>query len=398
MTDEERNRLDGPILRAAKPYEAFIDAVLAHARDAFLRGAKQVRIVFYPQGAMSISDDGRELTERQFHAMTTLRENTFTSTYERLGLAFVPHAAWLEVFSGSRKNQTRLPSTEGFRQISEHPKTYGNVTVMFHEARFGDCNSMTVLRLLPPKLTPSKVARVTVVDARGVEWKLGKVKQDVLAKRIVTLPDSFETKRASYRQKELMLEVDRVRVPLRDVLARRQPFWNDEGVEAFMPLASPWLTGTIRVSRKDGETEFQAVADDFPSESYADGTVDAILGEIDKERANARAQVTIGGIATDLHACTFKNPFTVRGKTYRVEPPGRYGNGIRSAWLAGSMGESGIHQIQFDPLHPVFQADAKYDAIVERLLWCVTDLIRGDAPAKVIYLELRAALDAARKS
>lgn len=396
MDDTERYRLDGAILEAAKPYEAFVDAVLAHAKDAFRRGAKQVRIVFYPQGAMSISDDGRELTEKQFLAMTTLRENRFKSAHERLGLAFIEHAAWLEVFSGSRKNQTRLPSTEGFCQMCVPPNRTGNVTIMFHEMRGRKNDAMTVLRLLPSKLLPSQVDRVTVVDARGMEWKLRKVGQSVLAERLVALPDSFGTAGTLFQEDLLMLVVGRICVRIREVLDKRSPRRNDAEAESFEPLRSPWLTGVIHVIRKDFANEFPTNTVDFPPEAYADGTVDAILGEIEKAGAVVRAQAAIVRIAATIPNRMRERPFTVRGTTYLLKAPESYGRGTQSVWINAFQRDAKVTEISSDPMHPVFQADARPDAIFERLLWCVTDLIRGDVPAQVIYLELRAAIDANR--
>ncbi len=395
MDDTERNRLDGAILEAAKPYEAFVDAVCAHAKDAFRRGAKQVRIVFYPQGGMSISDDGRELTEKQLLAMTTLRENKFKSAHERLGLAFVPHAAWLEVFSGSRRNQTRLPSTEGFCQMSDKVQHTGSVTAMFHEMS-GGRHAGTVLQLLPSKLSRPQAARVTVVDACGIEWKLGKAGPDVVAEREVHLRTEFRTGRPIGREHPLMLQVGLVNAPLREVLLRRASHWNDAGVEAFAPLRSPWLTGEILVTRKDSAREFQTNAREFPPDAYEDGTVDAILGAIDRSNANMRAHDAIAVIAADVCRRAIEIPLVIRGTPYRVELL-KYGRGTWPVRLVEHSRESETRQIQFDPMHPIFQVNANPAAILERLLWCVTDLIRGDVPAQVIYLELRAAIDATRK-
>ena len=405
MNETERNKLDGAILKAAKPYEAFVDAVLAHAKDSFRRGAKQVRIVFYEEGAMSISDDGRELTEKQFLAMTSLRKNKLRSAYERLGLAFVPHAAWFEVFSGSRTNLTRLPSTENFCQMSIRPNRTGNVTVMFHEMGGGGVATVqgrhvgTVLRLLPAMLRPTQAPRVTVVDKHGKEWNLGKgINLDVLAERTIALPESFGEVHTIFRKDPLMLVVDRLRVPMRQVLDNRRPHWNAAKIASFAPLGSPWLTGTIGVSRKDGGTEFQAVAGDFPPESYADGTVDAILDEIDRTNAAICAMATIARIADAIHKRVLERPFLLNGVEFSIARPEPYGSGTRSVWLGVFDHDTKATQIKFDPMHPVFQADAQPDAIHERLLWCITNLMRADRPAQDFYLELRAAIDAARKS
>lgn len=408
---------------AAGKFKSFPDAVSAHLRNAFDRGATDVKISYNDadEGSvfLMIEDNGRPLTRDQFVAITNPSPEP-RDAYELLALTGAHHARMLTVDNAGAMRTVNFSEydeskPERYKQLyprvvqREGSLSKSNVAVQLWYLSAGDGvdprQDRTAARLvkrLPAMLSVGEAGMVCVVDEKGTSTRL--TMRSRVSKRgdyVIWVPGisaSFDR-----RQEPMVLKYGGVRVPLAGMFTRIRPPVVIEHAHVTIPryLHSPWISGTIEVTRKDGATEFPDPLDDFPEASYESGFVH-LLGDVLVE-SNAvdsvRDAILSAGQSILDSIVPSRRPITFQDRTFVLLSSIGCGRTLMT-WKPAAYNDSARDEIWINVVHPLFQLDNRSEAIRERIIWTIAEELHGHhklaGPVSGSYLALRAAIDKAR--
>ena len=408
---------------AAEKFKSFPDAVNAHLRNAFDRGATDVKISYLAPGqdgkvdVVMIQDNGRPLTEEQFVAITN-PSAVPRDSYETLALTAVHHALMLSVQNNRVTRTVRFEEYDEskperykrmFPRVESRPEGMSpseDVFVQFWFINAGsgvdprqDRGAARLIKRLPAMLGTREAFKVTVVDENGASTRLGS--DDSASKEngdhVVWVPT---LKAAFDHGRPLLLQYGGVRVPIATILEKASAFvqrpW--EMRRKIETLNSPWFTGVIEITRKDGATEFPDPLDDFPDEAYAGGLVHQLIVLLLATGVAETMYDEIVAAANALWRTVARNDgsFTYNESWYdlRVNVDHEHGEVV---W-GGAEYRNEQNRLGFDPLCPILQADGRSDLIADRLIWLVAHHLAHGGDARQAYLRLSRALRESRAS
>ncbi len=406
---------------AASKFKSFTDAVNAHLRNAFDRGATDVRISYNDAGEGStflmIEDNGRPLTRDQFVAVTNPSPEP-GNAHETLALTGVHHARMLTVDNAGAMRTVNFAEydeskPERYKQL--YPRVVerdgslskANVAIQLWYLGAGDGvdprqdrTAARLIKRLPAMLTPREAGMVTVVDEKGTATRLS-----VMARMtgdgeyVVWIP---EPKASFDHGQPLALKYGGVRMSV-DRLGRailRMQRGKTSGLYVSPFVRSPWLTGTIEIARVDGATEFPDPRNDFPDAQYENGFVEMLsellLTGLNREgtrqailRAADGIWTTVGSGNGTFRFDRFQYAVACRAEIFRSDEPVQLVDAVNTR-----------RSIEISVIHPLFQADDGSKAVGERMLWAVAEFLHRMHDRKTLvsnsYLDLREAIDKAR--
>ncbi|MEI6511257.1 MAG: hypothetical protein WCO25_04410 [Candidatus Uhrbacteria bacterium] len=410
---------------AAEKFKSFPDAINAHLRNAFDRGATDVTITFLEEShepkainpfLLIIEDNGRPLTNEQFVTITNPSPRP-DGPYETLAITAVHHARMFSV-----RNES-VERTVGFDEYDESQPA--RQKMMFPRVRVDsgfppaegvrisfwflctgtgvdprqESTAARLIKRLPAMLSPREAGMVSVVDEKGTVTRLC-VEDAATVDHGDYLVWTPILKAAFDHDKPLVLKYGGVRVPMATVVEIAGKNWHG-GTNPFVGLRSPWLDGTVEITRKDGANEFTDALCNFPPEAYHNGLVTLLLDALVATRLAREANENIIQAADKLwkdndvefvfharkHRAYWSSNADFRGQPARIV-----------GFTLTSFGT--CYSITLDALHPLFQLNNRSDAIRERVLWAIAEELHADhkltGPVSGSYLALRDAIDKAR--
>lgn len=406
---------------AAGKFKSFLDAVNAHLRNAFDRGATDVRISYnvVREGplCLMIEDNGRALTRDQFVDITNPSPDP-RNPYEILALTGTHHAGMLTV------NNAGTTRTVNFTEYDESWKgvcprvverdgslSKANVAIQFQFLNTGagvdvrqDRTAARLIKRLPAMLTPREAGMVTVVDERGTSARL--VVESRIKKRgdyvvwVSKIKIAFDQQPAP-----VVLKYGGVRVPLITIWNTLEPKGTEHPrVTIPVYLGFSWVSGTVEITRKDGATEFPDPLDNFPEAQYANGFVRELMDTL--VETNVVGDIFDGIFAAGrsiLNTIVPRDrPITFHDETFVL----RQGTGGAFEQVRFAPETSGINHpqtaIRVNIFQSLFQLDNRSEATRERILWAVADALheRHKLTGSVSdsYLDLREAIAKANAS
>ncbi len=373
------------------------------------RGATDV-LVKYSDGCVEVADNGRPIAVDEIRRGLSFDEGfakgSLTSDAGKL-LGFLHHAGQLSVWT----NGLRFPLNRGdighldmLTNYGVEAKLVGDRKNIIQLAYLGNADGVNATQARTPKqlitrlpalLSPRELARVLLDDGMATR-RLGTASREPITagEYVVWLPFKLQTLNTS--QTPLMLKVGGVRVPMRKFIERLRPGSRPGYMQR---LCSPWLGGTMEITRKDGASEFLEALDDFPDVAYENGFAEVVLDTLVNAGVptiirdeNVQLLRSLVEAESDENWCVefngMKYFFRVGESTHAV------------SHVSGHL--AGIWNIEFGACAAIYHIDNRADAIIERLYWQAAIALweaadkRGD-PSDV-YLRLRATINSANNA
>lgn len=260
--------------------------------SAFTRGATHVEVRSTSE-SFEVNDNGRPMLQTQVVQALSFggeHDGCVGSVTAGVLLGFLHHAEGLEV------------STDGFRYFVR-PADLARVEVPFEVIRYrstgtwystsvrlqgiGKGNGVNpnqnhsikrLIQRLPALLSPREAARVVLCEGTGIPQCLVSQSRDSITagEYVVWLPlKPVSHQTLNMQAAPFMLVVGGVRVPLQKVIKRSDPLLHS--IYNLTLMMSPWLGGTVEITRKDCATDFLEALDDFPDTAYENGYVSTLV-------------------------------------------------------------------------------------------------------------------------
>ncbi len=377
--------------QATEQWKSFPSAVAAMITDAAARGATRVDVVYERDGTktnLHVGDDGSAIADAAH-----LRNPTYVGHSIPLmpGYASAHHAAGCSITSGNYVTVTEMHNADGLDTgCSNSRKLATGADILWRDLGNGpgvnpqqDRSAARLAKSLGALLTPSMAAMVAIIDENGHSQILvvGKMMRELVSGYTFVYPTRMTDVSLMEQDGELRIAVDGRITSMREFISRLPPRF----VLALKPLTSPWLRGTIEVTRNETASDFHAL--DLPT-ALADSCL--------CDRATRQVEGTSGGIWFRFVKTT--DAFAFGDRNWRV---GFACNsalciGKTAVWIDDDLRANWVTALTVDPFHAVFQVDSNPRAIAERMLWTLATFLQkhlGQAPDPLAaYLELRASI------